>query len=409
VPSHILYLSYDGMTDPLGQSQVIPYLEGLSARGFSITLVSFEKGEAFAVMGARIGTQLEEAGIRWHPMTYHKRPPVLAAAWDYLMMVRKASALAAGQRFDIVHCRSYLPALAGLRLKRRFGTKLLFDMRGFWADERVDGRTWNPRNPVYALVYRYFKRQEKRLLREADHVISLTHAARDIIATWYPGQAVDVIPCCCDTALFSPEHVTAHRQEAFRSKLGLDAGTPVLSYLGALGTFYLLDEMLSFFRVLKESHPGARFLFITLHDPSMIRARAAAHGIASEDIVITAAARDEVPVLLSLSFLSVFFIMPRFSKQASSPTKQAEVLAMGIPVVCNAGVGDTAAVVRDNGCGVVVDGFTDADYQRAAETMRTTLFDPVKIRATALRLFSLDLGVERYAAVYERLAGENRS
>ena len=38
----VLYLSYDGMTDPLGQSQVIPYLSHIS-ENFKITIISFEK------------------------------------------------------------------------------------------------------------------------------------------------------------------------------------------------------------------------------------------------------------------------------------------------------------------------------------------------------------------------------
>ena len=40
--ANILYLSYDGMTDPLGQSQVLPYLAGLSKKGFRFHLISFE-------------------------------------------------------------------------------------------------------------------------------------------------------------------------------------------------------------------------------------------------------------------------------------------------------------------------------------------------------------------------------
>ena len=44
---HVLYLSYDGMTDPLGQSQVLPYIIGLSQEGFQFTLISFEKKDRY--------------------------------------------------------------------------------------------------------------------------------------------------------------------------------------------------------------------------------------------------------------------------------------------------------------------------------------------------------------------------
>ena len=41
----VLYITYDGMTDPLGQSQVLPYLVGLSEKGYKFTILSFEKKE----------------------------------------------------------------------------------------------------------------------------------------------------------------------------------------------------------------------------------------------------------------------------------------------------------------------------------------------------------------------------
>ena len=42
----ILYLSYDGMTDPLGQSQVLPYLTNLD-NDREIHIISCEKASAF--------------------------------------------------------------------------------------------------------------------------------------------------------------------------------------------------------------------------------------------------------------------------------------------------------------------------------------------------------------------------
>ena len=79
----VLYLSYDGMLEPLGQSQVLAYLERLAA-DHRIHLISFEKPAdladhpRLAAMRARIAA----AGLVWHPLTYHKRPSALATAWD---------------------------------------------------------------------------------------------------------------------------------------------------------------------------------------------------------------------------------------------------------------------------------------------------------------------------------------
>ena len=40
---NILYISYDGITDPLGQSQILPYISELSRKGLKFHLISFEK------------------------------------------------------------------------------------------------------------------------------------------------------------------------------------------------------------------------------------------------------------------------------------------------------------------------------------------------------------------------------
>ena len=44
----ILYISYDGLTDSLGQSQILPYIIGLSKQGYRFTIVSAEKEKVYA-------------------------------------------------------------------------------------------------------------------------------------------------------------------------------------------------------------------------------------------------------------------------------------------------------------------------------------------------------------------------
>merc|ERR1712224_622268 len=97
-----------------------------------------------------------------------------ATVWDVLKMRRVSNRLHKKHRLSMVHCRSYISALVGLSFKRKKGVPFLFDMRGFWADERVDGGLWNLENPIFNLVYNYFKKKEINFFRESDHIISLT-------------------------------------------------------------------------------------------------------------------------------------------------------------------------------------------------------------------------------------------
>ena len=87
---HILFISYDGMTDPLGQSQVIPYLSGLTRYGYRFTILSCDKPEKYAANKNYVEELLHEASIKWVSIPYHKSPPVLSSIYDYQKLKAKA-------------------------------------------------------------------------------------------------------------------------------------------------------------------------------------------------------------------------------------------------------------------------------------------------------------------------------
>jgi glycosyltransferase involved in cell wall biosynthesis len=409
--ARVLYLSYDGMTDPLGQSQVLPYLFGLSKLGHSITLVSFEKPERYKANAPAIRNLCQANNVNWQPLTYHKRPPVLSTVWDLSALYAKAIRLVlGGAKYDIVHCRSYVSSFVGMFLQRRFGIKFIFDIRGFWPEERVEGGLWNLSNPVYKTVYRFFKRRERQWFQHAAHVVSLTHAGKeDILARPELNLAADhitVIPCCVDTELFNPHTVSEADRAHWRTKLNITPGGFVLTYLGSIGTWYMLGEMLDFFARLLRKLPDAVFLFITQENAQGILKEAAARGIAEHNIRVQPAGRTQVPVLLSLGQASVFFIRPTYSKKSSSPTKQGEIMSMGIPLICNTGVGDTDAVVRQYNCGLLVDAFTTKGYDTVVAHLAQLAALPADaIRNAGIDYYGLEKGVRKYHAIYERIAG----
>ncbi|WP_028970275.1 glycosyltransferase family 4 protein [Sphingomonas sp. URHD0057] len=401
----VLYITYDGLTDPLGQSQVLPYLLGLAALGHRITILSCEKAAAFDNDGEAIRRVCAAGGIEWAPLRYHKHPPVVSSAYDQAMLTRTAARLHRQRRFDFAHCRSYIPAATGLHLKRRYGVPLLFDMRGFWPEEKSEGGSWNLRNPVFRLVYRHFKRLESRLLSEADAIVSLTEAGKTELLRRPElrgePRRIEVIPCCVEVDHFmlaGPES-----RGAARYALGIADDASVLAYLGSLGGNYMLGEILDFFRVYRTRHPGARFLFITRESPQAIEDRAANLGLDPRDLVIRAAQRDEVPRLLAAADLGIAFKQPSFSALGCSPTKLGEMLAVGLPIVANAGVGDVAQTLEQTRAGVVVGGFDEDKYRQALNEVERSSVQPDDRRQAAIDCFDVKLGIGRYDAIYRRL------
>ncbi|HET7710066.1 MAG TPA: glycosyltransferase [Sphingomicrobium sp.] len=398
----VLFLSYDGLTDPLGRSQILPYLQGLAGRGHAITVVSFEKpGRSESERGAVVAA-CAEAGIDWQPQTYHARPPVLSTLRDVRAMARAAERLQRGNGFDIVHCRSYISALVGLRMKRRHGLRFLFDMRGFYVDERIDMGLWRPGNPLFALIIGFFRKREAAFFTEADAIVSLTHAGADRLKTW-TDVLITVIPTCVDFDHFRLR--SAEEKAAARRTLGIPADAAVLAYLGSISDRMLAREMLEAFRVFEAKRRNAVFLVIATQGEEELRAKAKQLGIAQEKILFRPRRREEVPAAVGAADAGIAFYRPGEAMAGCSPTKLGEMLALGIPVLLNSGVGDVDRIVADIGAGAVVPSFDEQSLAQGVEALAHAP-PPDRIRGAAQRWFDLQTGVEIYHQLYTSLTAK---
>ena len=400
---NVLYISYDGMTDPLGQSQVLPYLSELSKKGYVFHLISFEKEEKFSKFSSTIQKICDASNIIWHPLTYTKKPPLLATIYDVWRMNKLAKKIVVESNIVLVHCRSYISALVGMQLKASMNIKFVFDMRGFWADERVEGNIWNLSNPIFKIVYHFFKKKELAYFSNADHTISLTYCGKNEIHSWKKIEnspiPIQVIPCCVDIEKFTHPKGIADTQIFQKLK---KEGVFILGYIGSIGTWYMLDEMLDFFIEFKKKKSNAIFLFIT-QEQDLVKQKCIEKGIPLNNIYLSSCLHAEVPDYIDVFDASVFFIKPSFSKKASSPTKQGEIMALGKPIFCNAGVGDTDMVIEKYKAGEIIYNFDVKDYEKAINKFLETNYNSETIVQGAKEFYSLTEGANRYEAVYKEL------
>ncbi|PKR82216.1 glycosyltransferase [Brumimicrobium salinarum] len=404
---NVLYLSYDGMTDPLGQSQVLPYLFGLAAKSVCIHLISFEKKER-AVNIENIKEACQENGVVWHPQPYTKNPPLISTLFDIRRMKKVAHELHKAVHFDLVHCRSYIPAIAGRALQQKYNLKFVFDMRGFWPDERIEGGIWNKNNPIFQRAYAFFKQKEITFFNSADAIVSLTENGKKEIESWdnLPNKPqIDVIPCCVDIHRFQSDAINTEIVNDKRIELGISEKDFVLGYIGSIGTWYMLSEMLDYYAVLRTQKTESKFLFISKEPKENIIKHARKKNIPEEEIIVIGAPHNKVPTYISLFDFSIFFIRPTFSKKASSPTKQGELMSLGIPIICNSGVGDTDLIIKESGAGIVLETL-DAENYRSFE-LEPNNYDKKKIKSGAEKWYSLEKGVNQYFDIYKRLCLDN--
>ena len=418
---NILYLSYDGLTDPLGQSQILPYIEGLSEYGYSFTIISFEKPDRFKEGKQRIKKRCAASNIDWHPLAYTKNPPVFSTIYDIDKLQKRAEYLHKQKNFALAHCRSYITSLVALKLKENFKLPFIFDMRGFWADERVDGKIWNLTNPIYKTIYRYFKKKEREFLEKADAVVSLTEAGKAELENWFNNNPIfggnenyynydrtaavlkktTVIPCATDLDHFDLSRISVNKRRWLCAVYGIETEQEYLGYVGSLGTWYMGEQMLDLYNHLLQSRPKLRFLILSHDNLDNLREKADQLGIPRSFLIQIAAERKDVPALISMMAASVFFILPAYSKKASSPTKQGELMAMGIPVICNDNVGDTGEIVRKYKSGHVTTDFNPISFQQISDNWESIVgLDSKEIRRGAEDYFSLEKGIDAYSNIY---------
>lgn len=390
--NNVLYISYDGLSDNLGQSQILPYLIKISESNFKFHLITCDKQEKLSKRRTHLENLTENAGICWSYIPYHKSPPILSTWYDLNKIYLKAQDIILRNDIKIIHCRSYPAMSVGLKLKRKFGIRLIFDMRGFYPEERVEGGIWNMKNPIHRMVYNNIKKKEFRYLKDSDAIVSLTTSGKmDLIGRNLNlnETLIWVVPCAAD-------------YEHFQVLDGIEKNNEIV-YLGSIGTWYLLDEMLLFFKTFLEHHPDWKLRFITPDSAPQIYEKAKKYGIPKEQIVVGACFREEIPRELNKAKASLFFIKPTYSKTASYPTKMAESLACGLPVICNENVGDIN-IFAEKFPFVRAIGLKQKDFSITSEEFDDWLkFAPEEISSSTEDVCGLDFAVNEYLKIYNTL------
>jgi glycosyltransferase involved in cell wall biosynthesis len=395
----VIYVTYDGLEEPLGKSQVRPYVEGLARRGHRFDVVSFEKRGVLL----RIRQPIHDS-IRWTARRYHKRPTTPATAFDLLSGTATIGRLGFQHGADLLHVRSYVAATMALPWTVARRVPLLFDMRGLWADEKVEGGAWPAEGPLYRMA----KAAERVLLRRADVIAVLTRSMQEYLRTEYPHRSeirasIHVIPTCTDLDRFS---ITTPPDPVLSASL---RGKCVLGYVGSIGTWYMAEDMARFYLAwrgeIRRTHGmPARFLVISQSQPDPIRLVLEAAGLGGE-LIHHPVHHCEVPAAVRCLDAAICFRKPTFSARGGAPTKVGEALACGIPVAANV-VGDLADVLAGTSAGVIVDDMSDEGFVDAARRLIVAAAtDDVadEARSVAECWFDLDRGVDALDCIYRNV------
>lgn len=370
----VTYLTTDSLSEGVGASQVLAYVEGLAKRDVDVRLHSFEKVPPTDAERGR----LEESGVHWTPHHF-------GAAGARGGLGRVARGALAIRGAELVHARSDIPAASALVAR---AACWVWDVRSLWGDQRIALGVLKAGSPEH----RVLQCVEKAAARRSSAVITLTEAVLPVLADRH-GAALEgkaeVIPTCVDLDRF---------------RLAPMPSGPAVRLLlaGTLNTYYDVDAMLALVDVGRRRHRAV----LEVLSPAATQWDQALAGAAAQRGTATP---GEMPARLAASHigLSVCRAEAGVSLTAAMPTKVAEFLAVGRPVVVNAGLGDADRLVEQARAGVVLTDLSPDGLERAWDRIEELVADPQtpsRCRALAAEHFDLERGLDRLVETYARAA-----
>ncbi|MDP2171348.1 MAG: glycosyltransferase, exosortase A system-associated [Rhodocyclaceae bacterium] len=331
-------------------------------------------------------------------------PPILNELRQIKATETRLEQLARELRPDILHAHSpVLNAIPALRVGKRLGIPVVYEIRAFWEDAAVDHGTTRQNS----LRYRLTRALETWVLRRVDHAFTICEGLRkDIVERGIPADKVTVIPNAVDIETFQ---LSGEPDAALKSRLALD-GTTVIGFIGSFYAYEGLDLLLDAFPVMLAKRPELRVLLVGGGpQEANLKAQAERLGVTDKVLFTGRVPHSEVSRYYDLIDLLAY---PRHSMRLTelvTPLKPLEAMAQGRIFIAS-DVGGHKELIRDGETGRLFRAGSATALAEVAEEMLAQ-----RDRWPAYRAAGRDFvekvrnwrnSVANYKSVYGRLVGK---
>ena len=334
----MIYLTYADQPSGVYSSQVVDVCNFLNeSHNAQIRLVSFISLHNFSHNRQKIKREMPSAIVL--PML----PRMTSFGFNTLMLFFVLLFL--NQRSVIA--RNVLAARIALRLKSILKLKVCFDGRGAIAAE------WNEYQVVPLQEWKNsIHTWEKLVVLNVDFRIAVSE---ELVKYWnerygYSENKHVVIPCTLNTS-FRPEILKQEEIENARKKMKFDADDIVLVYSGSTAGWQSFDLLQGFLQKIINNNKNIKVLFLSEKDKNVDQLKAEF----PDKIFQTFVKHSEVSGILKSCDIGILIREKSVTNQVASPTKFAEYLSAGLPVIISEGIGDYTSFVKQNDCGWVLD------------------------------------------------------
>ena len=278
-----------------------------------------------------------------------------------------------------------MPGVAALPLKKVFRFSLVFDMRGLWADEKVDRLGWKQSQ----LRYKFFKFLETKLLKQSESIITLTNGLKSyLIKLGYNENRITTIRTCVNLDEFYPLNSN-------NKNTNINFG-----YLGSADTAYDIEPVLELFNQILLIQKNVKLKIFTKSNPGKIREIANKIGIKSKFLDISFCRREDLNTAINELSVILFYLKPSFSLLASMPTKIGESLGCNIPIICNAFNDDIEKLMSENNVGKLIEFNNTQDEALKTLNFIENYSHKTNCRDLAISEFNLEQGAQKISNIY---------
>ena len=215
----LFYLSYDSLIEDISKSQILPYIKFFS-KNYDIDIFSFEK-KININKYIKLQNDLKKYNIKSYFEYYLHKKNILF----YITIIKTIFSInyrILFNKYNIIHIRSLMPCIFIFPLILFSNSKIIFDIRGFWIDEKVDRQGLSQ----YSLKYLFFKRIEKIIYKISNSIICLTYNSKEIIIKEnnISDNKITVIPTCVNSEYFKNININKNNIKTRIVYLGTTTG-----------------------------------------------------------------------------------------------------------------------------------------------------------------------------------------
>jgi len=397
----IFIFAYYSYKDPVFQSALLPYfIDFPEKEKFHFVILTFEqkKFKMTKEQEENIKDYLKQHNITWYKTIWRSgKLKIVKKFIDVVWGILFSAYLIVKYKPIGIYAEGINSAMFSYHLSKIFNLPLMAHSFEPHSDYMLEGGVWSSNDWETKVAKSY----ENKIAHYATYIFTATTQMVERINQNKSKTKAVRVPSCVDLNLFKFSETDRNR---IRSQFDLVAKDILITYLGKLGGMYLENEIFEMAQIFLEKKDNSfHFLIITQDDHKLLWEKVTKFGIPKDRIRIIKLEREEVPAYLSASDFGLVAVKQSPSRKFSSPIKDGEYWACGLPLLIFKGVSDDYLFCEANKIGIVIQdtsksSFNEA-YNQVVEWVKVE--DKIQVRERCINFVKKDRDVKNYKELYK--------